>query len=137
LGRRCTKDRYLSCAAARICQLLPELGPRPCNWQVRENSERCMGDSCTALSRGVGNNFVDFASLARPHAGVIRQGRAVGCVCVQKVKTSESPHLEVETLSIIWAGIIFRWQARGLRWRMNSLNLEGHVARSGQKNTSR
>lgn len=69
VGSVCAKDGFLSCAAMKICQLLPDL--KRCNWQVREHGESCMGHSCTALSRGVGDNFVDFASLARPHADMI------------------------------------------------------------------
>lgn len=77
-GERCAKDMLLSCAALRICQLLP--GLNRCNWQVRENGESCMGHSCIALSRGVGDNFVEFASLARPHGDMVHWAIMVGCV---------------------------------------------------------
>jgi hypothetical protein len=77
-GERCAKDMLLSCAAMRICQLLPDLNRY--NWQVRGNGEGCMRRSCITLSRGVGDNFVDIASLARPHADMIRLAIMVGCV---------------------------------------------------------
>ena len=78
VGSGCAKDGFLSCAALKICQLLPIL--KRCHWQVRKSGESCMGHSCIALSRGVGDNFVEFASLARPHGDMVHWAIMVGCV---------------------------------------------------------
>jgi hypothetical protein len=61
VGSECAKNGFLSSALRNICQLMPNL--RLCERAKMKSDERCYKNCDTEWSRGVSDNFVDFASL--------------------------------------------------------------------------